>query len=204
MPSLYADSTNYPLQKFDSDDAFELGSQARTLAKRSQKNSPFRNFVIEVCSADEHCLFRCSTSSETSAANDRHLETKTKAALKFKQSSKTLEESLDEENPLFHTYYFENKSSECTKSEVSILCSGAIPIFLYNGAFPIGCISIDSRGTGLDHEIARESLRKFAQKQEKEKQGKNKEIIAGTSSGKSKKGKSDKKLKGNAWKLYEK
>lgn len=185
------------LVKFDVDDAFNLGMMARSLILEEIREA---GYVIEICSAAEHCLFRCCTSSDTTMSNDWRLELKRQAALKYKKTSWELQRGVGNytiNDPIKNTrpYLLENKHTPLTE--------GAVLIFVKGALFPVGCFAIDKEGfpSRSDH-IAKYCLYRYSQEQLQKQEQKLELEISKRVEEKLKLDNPVQKIDGEAWKLF--
>lgn len=112
--------------------------------------------------------------------------------------------------------FLEKKPYKAHEEYIIRVTTGAIPIFLYNGDFPVGCIVV-AGNLGDDQILAQSALSELALKQKADKEEKEKQEhdillnklkdeqeqeIAREVEEKLKISESPQKLEGNAWTLY--
>ncbi|CAR25951.1 ZYRO0A11924p [Zygosaccharomyces rouxii] len=186
-----------PLVKFDVDDAFNLGIMARSLILEKIRED---GYVIEICSADDHCLFRCCTSSDTTVGNDWRLELKRQAALKHRNSSFELQKRI---GSYMNSKLIKSTRAYLLENKHTVITEGAVLIFVKGVSFPVGCFAIDKRDPcfRIEH-IAKYCLYRYSQEQLQKQEQKLELEISKRVEEKLKLDNPIQKIDGEAWKLF--
>lgn len=144
--------SNCVLDTFRYEDAFELGSLVRRTAKEL---FPEKCVVIDVSASNGHSIFRAVTFRGSSLDNDNWIERKRKTALRFSHSS----------------FYMGNKKGNQSPEDKFFVDSkeyafhgGAVPIFLSQCDYPVGCLTVSGLKQEEDHLLAVTCLTKYAQR----------------------------------------
>ncbi|CDF87607.1 related to UPF0303 protein YBR137W [Zygosaccharomyces bailii ISA1307] len=147
------------LAKFDFNDAFELGSLARSLA---QEAFPGKPVVIDISQPNGHGLFRAVADNGSSLDNDFWVERKKRTAMRFNCSSYFMGLKLRDSKKSPEDKYF-------VDSKDYAFYGGALPIFLDATEFPVACITVSGLKPYEDHWLAVQCLNEFmATKTEKD------------------------------------
>lgn len=137
------------LPKFSDEIAFDLGTFIRSQAR---KLFPNKCITIDITLPNRHCLFRCTSINGSSLDNDNWVERKQNTVFKFNHS----------------TYFIRMKKGSIPLEERFFISSkeyafhgGAVPIYLENVTFPIGCLTISGLKQDEDHFLATSALLEF-------------------------------------------
>ncbi|EMG47617.1 hypothetical protein G210_1978 [Candida maltosa Xu316] len=142
---------NLEFSSFDAETAWKLGSYAREFAI---KKFPGKSILINITLSDGHTLFQTAASSGTSVDNDKWVQRKINAVLRFRKSSFWLGQKLRSKNLPLEEVFFVSSLEYASHG-------GSIPLRLKNFDGILGALTISGLAQEEDHLLAIEIVKSF-------------------------------------------